>query len=99
MNFPDGPGERFKGADVMLFGGRKVKDSVDVLMNLYRIMLRIRLCEESFVGPILNKDIRCPVHLCTGQEAVAVGVCSALENDDYIFGNHRSHGHYLAKGG
>jgi len=57
------------------------------------------LCEESFVEPILSKEIRCPVHLCTGQEAVAVGVCSALENDDYIFGNHRSHGHYLAKGG
>ena len=76
-----------------------MKYSTDVLINLYRMMLRIRLCEESFIEPILSKEIRCPVHLCTGQEAVAVGVCSALENDDYIFGNHRSHGHYLAKGG
>ena len=74
-------------------------DSVDVLMNLYRTMLRIRLCEESFVDPILSKEIRCPVHLCTGQEAVAAGICTALEKEDYIFGNHRSHGHFLAKGG
>jgi len=73
--------------------------SKEQLVDFYTKMLRIRLCEESFVEPILSKEIRCPVHLCTGQEAVAVGVCSALENDDYIFGNHRSHGHYLAKGG
>jgi len=62
-------------------------------------MLRIRLCEESFVDPILNGEIRCPVHLCSGEEAIATGVCAALSESDYIFGNHRSHGHYLAKGG
>ena len=73
--------------------------SKEQLVDFYTNMLRIRLCEEGFVDPILSKEIRCPVHLCTGQEAVAVGICSALENDDYIFGNHRSHGHYLAKGG
>jgi acetoin:2,6-dichlorophenolindophenol oxidoreductase subunit alpha len=73
--------------------------SKEQLVDFYTKMLRIRLCEESFIEPILSKEIRCPVHLCTGQEAVAVGVCSALDKDDYIFGNHRSHGHYLAKGG
>jgi len=73
--------------------------SREQLIGLYTKMVRIRLCEESFIEPILSKEIRCPVHLCTGQEAVAVGICSALEHDDYIFGNHRSHGHYLAKGG
>jgi pyruvate dehydrogenase E1 component alpha subunit len=41
----------------------------------------------------------CPVHLCSGQEAAAVGVCAALKPRDYVFGTHRSHGHYLAKGG
>lgn len=68
-------------------------------MGLHRTMVRIRTCEESFIGPILAREILCPVHLCTGQEAVAAGVCSSLEKDDYIFGNHRSHGHFLAKGG
>ena len=71
----------------------------ETVIALYREMVRIRACEESFVEPILSREIRCPVHLCTGQEAVAAGVCAALEKKDYIFGNHRSHGHYLAKGG
>ncbi|MFB3883615.1 MAG: thiamine pyrophosphate-dependent dehydrogenase E1 component subunit alpha [Thermodesulfobacteriota bacterium] len=69
------------------------------LEKLYQTMLRIRLCEESFVEPILNGEIRCPVHLYSGQEAIATGVCAALKKGDYVFGNHRSHGHYLAKGG
>lgn len=73
--------------------------SKDFLENLYRMMLRIRLCEESLVEPILNGEIRCPVHLYSGQEAIASGMGAALQTDDYIFGNHRSHGHYLAKGG
>lgn len=73
--------------------------SNDFLLGLYRTMLRIRCCEESFVDPILNKEIRCPVHLCSGEEAVAVGLCSSLSEADCIFGNHRSHGHFLAKGG
>ncbi|MFH1657157.1 MAG: thiamine pyrophosphate-dependent dehydrogenase E1 component subunit alpha [bacterium] len=70
-----------------------------LLENFYRKMVEIRFCEESFVEPILSGEIKCPVHLCTGQEATAVGVCSALEKSDYVFGNHRSHGHYLAMGG
>jgi len=43
--------------------------------------------------------MRCPVHLSIGQEAVAVGACAALEPDDWAMSGHRSHGHYLAKGG
>jgi len=62
-------------------------------------MARIRICEESFIEPILNGEVRCPVHLYTGQEAIATGVCFALTEKDYIFSSHRSHGHYLAKGG
>lgn len=73
--------------------------SKNFIKKIYKMMLKIRLCEESFIDPILKGVIKCPVHLCTGQEAVAVGVCSVLRKDDLIFGNHRSHGHYLAKGG
>jgi len=62
-------------------------------------MVRIRLVEESFVEPILSEEIRCPVHLYTGEEAVATGVCANLTVRDYVFGTHRSHGHYIAKGG
>ncbi len=69
------------------------------LRDLYKTMLRIRICEESFVDPILKGEIKCPVHLYTGEEAVATGICANLDHKDYIFGSHRSHGHYLAKGG
>jgi len=62
-------------------------------------MLRIRLCEESLVEPIIKGEMKGPVHLYTGEEAIATGVCAALSRKDYVFGTHRSHGHYLAKGG
>ena len=74
--------------------------SKNFLKNIYQLMVKIRLCEESLIEPILKKEIKTPCHLYTGQEAIAVGVCSALEdNNDYVFSTHRSHGHYLAKGG
>ncbi len=76
-----------------------MKYSKIFLEELYRTMVRIRLCEESLVDPILKGEVRCPVHLYSGEEAIATGVCAALEEKDYIFGTHRSHGHYLAKGG
>ena len=69
------------------------------LLNLYKMMILIRKTEESFVGPILDGTIKCPVHLYSGEEAVAVGISAFLNKHDIIFGNHRSHGHYLAKGG
>ncbi|MFX1266207.1 MAG: thiamine pyrophosphate-dependent dehydrogenase E1 component subunit alpha [Promethearchaeota archaeon] len=70
-----------------------------LIVDLYQTMLRIRLCEESLVDPIINGQIRTPCHLCSGQEAIATGVCAALEKEDYVFGTHRSHGHFIAKGG
>ena len=75
------------------------KYSKEFLVQLYRTMVLIRFCEESLVEPILDGSIRCPVHLNSGEEAIAVGVCAALDKMDYIFGNHRSHGHFIAKGG
>lgn len=73
--------------------------SEEFLKKLYWMMKRIRLCEESLVQPIINGKIKCPVHLYSGEEAIATGVCAALNKEDLVFGNHRSHGHYLAKGG
>lgn len=69
------------------------------LENLYRKMILIRTAEEGLIEPILSGEVKTPCHLYTGQEASAVGVCSALKNDDQVFSNHRGHGHYLAKGG
>jgi len=69
------------------------------LLKMYETMLRIRRFEERLGDLILQGEIKTPCHLYIGEEAVAVGVCSALKRTDYIFGNHRSHGHYIAKGG
>ena len=71
----------------------------ELLEYFFRTMLRIRLCEESLIEPIADGTVRCPVHLYSGEEAIATGVCANLEKKDMVFGNHRSHGHYLAKGG
>ncbi len=62
-------------------------------------MLRIRMVEEAIAREYPKQEMRCPTHLCIGQEAVAAGVCAALGPDDVVFSTHRSHGHYLAKGG
>jgi pyruvate dehydrogenase E1 component alpha subunit len=71
----------------------------DFLEDLYKAMLRIRLCEESIVEPILKREVLCPCHLYSGQEAIAAGLGASLHERDYVFSNHRSHGHFLAKGG
>ena len=62
-------------------------------------MLRIRRVEEALASRYSQQEIRCPMHLCIGQEAIAVGVGSALKVSDKVYSNHRAHGHYLAKGG
>jgi len=62
-------------------------------------MLRIRRAEEMLADRYSEQEMRCPMHLCIGQEAVAVGVCENLKVFDRVFSNHRAHGHYLAKGG
>ncbi len=62
-------------------------------------MLRIRRVEEALARRYREQQMRCPVHLCIGQEATAVGVVAALQTDDAVFSGHRAHGHYLAKGG
>ena len=62
-------------------------------------MLRIRTIEEMIAKDYLENKIFSFLHLSIGQESAAVGVSHALTNADLAFGNHRSHHHYLAKGG
>jgi len=69
------------------------------LIESYRAMLRIRRVEEALADRYAEQQMRCPMHLCIGQEAIAAGVCMALRRDDVVYSNHRAHGHYLAKGG
>ena len=75
------------------------KITFEKLEEIYTTMLRIRIFEEKVTDLLCKKQIHCPVHLYTGQEAIAAGVCASLREDDYAFSTHRSHGHFIAKGG
>jgi pyruvate dehydrogenase E1 component alpha subunit len=71
----------------------------DLEIALYRSMLRIRDVELRLAELYQEKEMRTPTHFGVGQEAVAVGVCEALQRDDVVYTHHRCHTHYLAKGG
>ena len=83
---------------------------VQILADLYRTMSRIRAFENaaeaasqggvSAFGKAADggAKVRGPLHLSTGQEAVAAGVCAHLQRHDYLTSTHRGHGHTLAKG-
>ncbi len=70
-----------------------------LLMEMLRRMLRIRRFEEQVIQMVERGEIVGAAHSYIGEEAVAVGTCLALRDDDWITGNHRSHGHPIAKGG
>jgi acetoin:2,6-dichlorophenolindophenol oxidoreductase subunit alpha len=72
---------------------------MNATFEAYKKMFLIRATEEELVKLYLKNKIMSFVHFYIGQEAVAVGVCDALQKQDKALGNHRSHGHYLAKGG
>ena len=73
----------------------KIKDKINLLYQ----MIRMRKVEEKIVAEYVNQEMRCPVHLSIGQEAVSAAICANLNKSDQIVSAHRSHFHYLAKGG
>ena len=69
------------------------------LISLHYDMLRIRRIEEEIERRYCEDEMKSPIHLVIGQEATSVGACAALYQQDLIYCGHRTHGHYLAKGG
>jgi pyruvate dehydrogenase E1 component alpha subunit len=69
------------------------------LLEMYRSMFLIRESEETLLRLFAQNRMPGFIHSYIGEEATAVGVCSALRHDDYITSHHRGHGHILAKGG
>jgi TPP-dependent pyruvate/acetoin dehydrogenase alpha subunit len=78
----------------------KKEDAVerDEALGLYRRMLEIRRFEEKAQELFRAGSLPGFIHLYIGEEAVAVGVCSNLKEEDYVVSTHRGHGHALAKG-
>lgn len=86
------------------------QEAETTLAGLYRTMVRIRAFENAAeaasqggvsafgMAAGTRARVRGPLHLSTGQEAVAAGVCAHLQRDDYLTSTHRGHGHTLAKG-
>lgn len=70
-----------------------------VRLRLFEDMLRVRSVEERIRDLYPNGDMRCPTHFSIGQEAAAAGVCANLSRDDLVISAHRSHAHYINKGG
>lgn len=71
----------------------------ELARRMFRDVLRVRMVEERLRDLYAEQEMRCPTHFSIGQEAVAVGVCAHLGRDDVVTSAHRSHAHYLAKGG
>jgi pyruvate dehydrogenase E1 component alpha subunit len=71
---------------------------VPSLVEMYERIVRIREFEEKVVALFRDGSVPGFTHVCVGQEAVAVGACAALREDDRVSSNHRGHGHLLAKG-
>jgi pyruvate dehydrogenase E1 component alpha subunit len=77
-------------------GGKRVSE--DVLRGFFREMLLIRRFEEKVEERFRAGELPGFLHVAIGQEAVATGVCAALEREDVIASTHRAHGHTIAKG-
>ena len=73
-------------------------EAATLYLEAYSRMLLIRLFEDAIHRLFLAGEVHGTTHLYAGQEAVAVGVCLALESDDYVAGTYRGHGAALAKG-
>jgi len=72
--------------------------SKKTVIEIYTFMQRLRICEESIEKEYHPADeMKCPVHFCTGEEAVPAALNQLLTMKDCLFSHHRSHGYYLAK--
>ena len=66
-------------------------------LTIVKKLVKIRLFEEKLLELFSEGKINGTTHTCIGQEEIAVAVMSLTKENDYIFSNHRGHGHYLAK--
>ena len=71
----------------------------EVRFRLYWNMYRIRAVEEAIADRYPRGEMRCPVHLSIGQEAISAIFAEVVRNEDFCVSTHRGHAHYLAKGG
>ena len=67
-------------------------------LNFYKVFHLIRFSQEYLIKEYHPEDkMRCPIHFCLGQEALAACSSFFLHQNDFVLSHHRSHGHYFAK--
>jgi len=69
------------------------------ILEIYRKLYLIRRSEEIIIEHYKENDMKTPMHMSMGEEAIVVGVLAALHKRDQVFGTYRSHGLYIAKTG
>lgn len=70
-----------------------------LILDLYKKLYLIRKSEQAIIDNYASDEMKTPMHMSMGSEAIAVGVCTALSSQDQVFGTYRSHALFLAKGG
>jgi len=90
---------KFSGEDFEIYENSPLLNDKGFLVSLYFDMFRIRRIEEEIEKRYCEDEMKSPIHLVIGNEATSVGSCAAIRRDDLIYCGHRTHGHYLAKGG
>lgn len=86
---------KYLGDDYERYAGRALPQDIQHLDE----MIRIRIIEEEIASNYHQNEMKTPIHLMIGQEAVVVGAMAAMFKDDRVYSSHRTHGVYLAKGG
>jgi TPP-dependent pyruvate/acetoin dehydrogenase alpha subunit len=76
---------------------RAMRDMTSLHLELYRTMYLIRAAELLIQKHYAEDEMKTPMHMSMGQEAIAAGICHALKPQDQVLGSYRSHGLYLAK--
>jgi len=74
-------------------------NETELNLELYKKVYLIRKAEEKIQEHYMEDEMKTPMHMSMGEEAIVAGVCQALKAEDQIFGTYRSHGIYLAKTG
>ena len=72
-------------------------NSLALNLELYKKLYLIRRSEEKIIEHYPEDEMKTPMHMSMGEEAIAAGVCQALKKEDQVFGTYRSHATYLAK--
>ena len=76
---------------------RLAKARKDLLTKLYRKVYRIRRAEQAIIQYYGEDQMKTPMHMSMGEEAITAGVCTALSAGDKLFGYYRSHAIYIAR--